>query len=107
MTDGELVLQTLAGTNASYEELVRRWSARVLAFCHAKVRSSHAAEDLTQEAMLRGYQSLPTLADPEKFGCWLLGKWSKASRCGSSMAELQIQWLSTTRCRRPRGSTIC
>lgn len=73
MTDGELVRQTLAGTNASYEELVRRWSARVLAFCHAKVGSSHAAEDLTQEALLRGYQSLSKLADPEKFGCWLHG----------------------------------
>lgn len=73
MTDGELVRQTLAGCNASYEELVRRWSARLLAFCHAKVRSSHAAEDLTQEALLRGYQSLKTLADPEKFGCWLHG----------------------------------
>lgn len=73
MTDGELVRQTLAGQNTAYEELVRRWSARVLAFCHAKVRSSHAAEDLTQEALLRGYQSLNTLADPEKFGCWLHG----------------------------------
>ena len=73
MTDGELVRQTLAGSNASYEELVRRWSARVLAFCHSKVRSSHAAEDLTQETLLRGYQSLATLADPDKFGCWLHG----------------------------------
>jgi RNA polymerase sigma-70 factor, ECF subfamily len=73
MTDGELVRQTLAGQGTAYEELVRRWSARVLAFCHAKVRSAHAAEDLAQETLLRGYQALSTLADPDKFGCWLHG----------------------------------
>lgn len=73
MTDGQLVRQTLSGHSSAYEELVRRWSARILAFCHAKVRSSHAAEDLAQEALLRGYRALPSLSDPEKFGCWLHG----------------------------------
>ncbi|HVW39284.1 MAG TPA: RNA polymerase sigma factor [Pirellulales bacterium] len=73
MSDGELVRQTLAGRPAAYEELVRRWSARILAFCHAKVRSRHAAEDLAQEALLRGYRALGTLDDPEKFGPWLRG----------------------------------
>jgi RNA polymerase sigma-70 factor, ECF subfamily len=73
MTDGQLVRQTLCGHSSAYEELVRRWSARILAFCHVKVRSSHAAEDLAQEALLRGYRALPTLSDPEKFGCWLHG----------------------------------
>lgn len=73
MTDGELVRQTLAGDGAAYEELVRRWSARILAFCHAKVRSGPAAEDLAQEALLRGYRGLSSLAEPESFGCWLHG----------------------------------
>lgn len=73
MSDGELVRQTLCGRTDSYEELVRRWSARILAFCHAKVRSSHAAEDLAQEALMRGYRALGTLDDPEKFGPWLRG----------------------------------
>jgi RNA polymerase sigma-70 factor (ECF subfamily) len=73
MSDGELVRQTLSGRTAAYEELVRRWSARILAFCHAKVRSRHAAEDLAQEALMRGYRALGTLDDPEKFGPWLRG----------------------------------
>lgn len=73
MSDGELVRQTLDGRPAAYEELVRRWSARILAFCHAKVRSRHAAEDLAQEALLRGYRALASLAEPEKFGPWLRG----------------------------------
>ena len=73
MTDGQLVRQTLTGHSSAYEELVRRWSARILAFCHAKVGSCHVAEDLAQETLLRGYRSLSTLADPEKFGYWLHG----------------------------------
>jgi RNA polymerase sigma-70 factor (ECF subfamily) len=73
MTDGELVRQTLAGRTAAYGELIHRWSARVLAVCHSKVRSTHAAEDLAQEALLRGFRGLSTLAEQEKFGPWLRG----------------------------------
>jgi hypothetical protein len=50
---------------------VRRWARRVTALCHAKVRSADAAEDLAQDALLRGYRSLASLARPEKFGPWL------------------------------------
>jgi RNA polymerase sigma-70 factor (ECF subfamily) len=52
---------------------VRRWSARVLAICHAKVRSAHSAEELAQETLLRGLRGLGTLDDPAKFGPWLCG----------------------------------
>jgi RNA polymerase sigma-70 factor (ECF subfamily) len=73
MSDGELVRQTLAGRNSAYEELVRRWAAHILAFCHAKVRSPQAAEDLAQETLVRGFRALASLAEPEKFGPWLRG----------------------------------
>jgi RNA polymerase sigma-70 factor (ECF subfamily) len=73
MSDRELVGQSLAGRPAAYEELVRRWSARILAVCHAKVGRSGAAEDLAQETLLRGYRSLSSLQDPDKFGAWLYG----------------------------------
>jgi len=72
MTDGELVRQTLAGATSAYGSLARRWGARILAVCHARVGRS-AAEDLAQEALLRGLRALPTLSDPEKFGSWLIG----------------------------------
>src|SRR5215217_6243253 len=72
MTDGELVRQVLAGMTAAYGPLARRWAPRVLAVCHARVGRA-AAEDLAQEALLRGLRALPTLADPDKFGPWLLG----------------------------------
>jgi RNA polymerase sigma-70 factor (ECF subfamily) len=72
MTDGDLVRQVLAGITAAYGPLARRWAPRVLAVCHARVGSG-AAEDLAQEALLRGLRSLSALAEPEKFGPWLLG----------------------------------
>lgn len=73
LSDGELVQQTLGGHSAAYAELARRWAAPVLAVCHARVRCWHMAEDLAQEALLRGLQSLATLHDPERFGPWLRG----------------------------------
>jgi RNA polymerase sigma-70 factor (ECF subfamily) len=72
-SDGDLVRRVLAGDAGSYEELVRRWAARVLAVCHAKVGRAGMAEDLAQEALLRGYAALGTLSDPAKFGPWLHG----------------------------------
>ena len=72
-TDGDLVRQARAGDAAAYGHLARRWAARVLAVCHARTASADAAEDLAQEALLRGLRALPTLADPDKFGPWVVG----------------------------------
>ena len=71
-TDGDLVRQARAGDPAAYGQLARRWAPRVLAVCHARVGRA-AAEDLAQEALLRGLRSLSTLADADKFGPWLVG----------------------------------
>jgi len=73
MTDGELVRQAVQGIRGASEELARRWAARVLAFCHARVGNRHTAEDLAQEALLRGVRGLSTLTVPDKFGSWLCG----------------------------------
>ncbi len=72
-TDGELVQQALTGRRSAYEELARRWAARVTAFCHAKTGSPDAAEDLAQESLLRGFRSLKDLRQPDRFGAWLRG----------------------------------
>ncbi|HSI37413.1 MAG: RNA polymerase sigma factor [Phycisphaerae bacterium] len=78
MTDGELVRQTLSGYAPAYETLVRRYAARVVGVCHARVGRAAAAEDLAQEALVRGLEALRTLADPEKFGPWVCGIASRA-----------------------------
>src|SRR5438876_440402 len=73
MSDGEMVRRALAGDTAAYGQLARRWAARVLAVCHARTGDRHAAEDLTQDALLRAMRGLPTLAEPDKFGAWVVG----------------------------------
>src|SRR5438067_6698913 len=96
MTDGELVRRVLSGDTSAYDPLVRRWAARVMAVCHARVGRADAAEDLAQETLLRGLRALPTLSEPDKFGPWLCGiatrtclDWLKAAaRTEVSMSAL-------------------
>jgi RNA polymerase sigma-70 factor (ECF subfamily) len=73
MSDAELVRQTCAGRTEAYTELVRRWAARITALCHARAGRAHVADDLAQDTLLRGFRSLHTLHDPERFGPWLCG----------------------------------
>src|ERR1700682_5402387 len=73
MSDAELVRQAGAGRTEAYAELVRRWAGRVTALCHARVGRAHAADDLAQETLLRGFRSLASLVDAERFGPWLCG----------------------------------
>jgi RNA polymerase sigma-70 factor (ECF subfamily) len=94
MSDGEMVRRALGGDAAAYGQLARRWAARVLAVCHARTRDRHAAEDLAQEALLRGMRALPTLAEPEKFGPWVVGiavrtclDWLKSPKRGEVSIE--------------------
>src|SRR5687768_4875908 len=104
MSDGEMVRQALAGDTAAYGQLARRWAARVLAVCHARTRDRHAAEDLAQEALLRGMKALPTLSEPEKFGAWVVGiavrtclDWLKSPKRG----EVSLEALARGGDRRP------
>ena len=71
--DGELVRQAASGDRQAADQLVRRWSARVLAVCRSRVRHMHTAEDLAQETLLRAMRGLSTLAEPERFGPWVCG----------------------------------
>lgn len=71
MTDGELVRQVLAGRTDAYEELVRRWTGRITALCHAKLGCAATADDIAQETLVKGYRALDSLSKPENFGAWL------------------------------------
>ena len=56
----------------SREELVRRHQSAVLAVCLAHARSTHDAEDITQDVFLRAFAKLETLREPAKTRAWLL-----------------------------------
>lgn len=73
MEDDALVRQVLAGHTDAYTALVQRWAGRVVALCHARVGRPDLAEELAQETLVRGFEELPSLADPSRFGPWLAG----------------------------------
>jgi RNA polymerase sigma-70 factor, ECF subfamily len=73
MTDAELVRRARDDDRAAQEQLVRRYAPRLLAVCRARIGRHEAAEDLAQEALLRGLTHLESLEDPCKLGAWLRG----------------------------------
>ncbi len=69
--DTQLVLRCLDGDTDAYGELVRRYQGSVYATAYYYAGRYGAAEDITQEAFLNAYKTLPRLKDPGRFGPWL------------------------------------
>jgi RNA polymerase sigma-70 factor (ECF subfamily) len=63
----------LRGDQRAYADLVRAHQDRLLASAYHLCGDLDAAQDLTQECFVQGYQSLGTLRDPGAFGPWLYG----------------------------------
>lgn len=72
-SDGDLVASAREGRREAYDELVRRYAAKISAVCGSRMGRRGPVEDMTQEAFMRGYRALATLEEPEKFGSWLYG----------------------------------
>lgn len=68
-----MVRQALRGDRSAYAELVHAHQARALAAAHHLCGDFETAQDLTQEAFVAAYRSLPSLRDPAAFGAWLHG----------------------------------
>ena len=73
-TDDVVLIQfTLAGDEAAFARLVRKYQNPVHAYTLRKTGDFHIAEDITQETFLEAYQNLENLRDPLKFSAWLFG----------------------------------
>ena len=71
-SDAQLVQETLAGNNPAFAALVSRYERSVLAVATRQVQSTHAADDVAQEAFVKAYQQLPNLRNPKAFAPWLM-----------------------------------
>jgi len=69
--DATLVQRCREGDTDAYGSLVSRYQASVYATAFYYVGKYNAAEDVSQDAFLAAYKSLPRLKYPEKFGPWL------------------------------------
>ena len=107
LTDEAIARQVVQGDVDAFEILLRRYQNYVL-----KIASKHVppaqVEDVTQNAFIRAYTSLPTFKHTSSFKSWLSAVavrtcydfWRKQYRLKeipeSSLSEEQRQWLQTT-----------
>jgi RNA polymerase sigma-70 factor (ECF subfamily) len=67
----ETVRRARAGDLAAFEELVRAHQADVYRLALHLVRDRETAEDVTQEAFVHAFRSLPRFRGTAKFSTWL------------------------------------
>jgi len=70
--DGELARAARHGDLAAFETLVGRYQRRATAVAYRLLNNREDAMDVVQDAFLRAYDRLASLARPGRFGPWLL-----------------------------------
>jgi RNA polymerase sigma-70 factor, ECF subfamily len=70
-SDAIAVERTLAGDRDAYRVLVERHSANLFRLAYRMTGNRHDAEEVVQEAFLRGYQKLGQFASRSNFGTWV------------------------------------
>ena len=70
--DAILVERSCRGDRKAYDELVRRHSRRVFAVCLGMLRNTHDAEDIAQQALIKGFEKLGELKERAQFGAWIV-----------------------------------
>ncbi len=70
--DLQLVLRAQKGDTRAFGDLVRRHQDRVFNLASRMTGDRDMAADVTQDAFLRAFRSLPKLRQPERFSSWLL-----------------------------------
>lgn len=71
-SDRELVDAVVGGDKAKFAELVRRYEPAARVAAVAVLHDTHLAQDALQETFLLAYTNLGKLADPSRFGPWVL-----------------------------------
>lgn len=67
----DLVEAAARGDHEAFEALATSAADRLYAVARLVLRSTDLAEDAVQEALVRAWQQLPSLRDPDKFDGWL------------------------------------
>src|SRR4051795_2950339 len=67
----DLVEAASRGDHEAFEVLATSAGDRLFAVARLILRQADLAEDAVQEALVRAWQQLPSLRDPEKFDGWL------------------------------------
>ena len=71
LSDEELMLLTGQGDRAAFDEIVRRYSSRMVNVAYKMTGDRDLAEDVAQETFYRAYRSAATYKQIAKFSTWL------------------------------------
>ncbi|MGH9187093.1 MAG: sigma-70 family RNA polymerase sigma factor [Acidimicrobiales bacterium] len=69
--DRRLVLRYQQGDQSAFDELYRRYYARLQGYCQRRVGDLHIAEELAQEAFARALLAMPRFAGERRFYPWM------------------------------------
>jgi len=69
--DGVLIRKVRQGNLEAYGELVRRYQGSVFGVCYRMLGERREAEDLVQDAFIRGFERLGTFDLAYPFGPWI------------------------------------
>jgi RNA polymerase sigma-70 factor (ECF subfamily) len=67
-----LVASCRDGDKSAYAALVKAYSGRVFAICLGMLGNSHDAEDVAQQALVKGFSEIKHLRDNEQFAVWIV-----------------------------------
>ena len=69
--DVELIYSILAGDEAAFSTLVKKYQKSVHALAWRKIGDFHIAEEITQDTFLQAHKKLASLKNPSQFAGWL------------------------------------
>jgi RNA polymerase sigma-70 factor (ECF subfamily) len=70
-SDIELLAQLRAGDHSAFEALFNRYRDKLYDYCYRLCQDPFASQDHVQDAFLRVFNSIDSLADPFSFRAWL------------------------------------
>jgi len=80
-----LVQRAQTGDSAAFSALADHHGPRLLRFLITMTGNESTAEDLRQDALQRAFTKLPQLAEPARFGSWLLS--IACNRCRNHLRD--------------------
>ena len=94
--DVELIQNTLAGDEAAFSVLVKKYQKGVHALAWRKVKDYHIAEEITQDTFLQAHKKLASLKNPSQFPGWLYVIADRLCRSWFRKRKLNVQSLEST-----------
>ncbi len=71
MTDAQIINLILSGDRSRFNSLIWRWEKPIYNFILRYLGNKELSREVTQKTLIRVYNNLAKLRDPEKFSSWI------------------------------------